>query len=213
MLNFHFSWEVYYSKYTDFLQTDLPVMAGKSLGNLTLGTHISTIKNWVLQTFLTSKTGKLLFTEKDSCLKFDVERTDIFSLSYQYKDGLIGFTVDIFSGNIIEISCGEGYTGLFLNKIGIGTTLQEIKDSDLEFHYNSDGGIILSHHKEAQGFYIDVSMVENYYEFDTFDDLPEDFVVQRMGVFSQYVGDFDVYSYYYAPYIYKDWVPLKKNNR
>ncbi len=47
---------------------------------------------------------------------------------------------------------------------------------------------------------------KNYYEYDHIDELPADLLVTRMGIFSQYIDDYDVYAHYYDPYIYADWI-------
>jgi hypothetical protein len=190
--------------YKDIIDEKLPILAGKSLGNLELGTHISHLKKWLFESSFQPIVFKksCLYSQSELILQIESNKTAIPHLVYTYKNGLIDFTVDIFSGKIIEISCGAGYQGLFIDTIGIGTPLELVKNLPFEFHYRE--GAILSHHKEAQGFYIDMSHLENYYEYDHIDELPADLLVTRMGIFSQYIDDYDVYAHYYDPYIYAD---------
>lgn len=118
------------NKYPSNIDLSAPIIAGESIGNIPLGSHISEFNEWMNYSFLYPHNDDVIifvrygYSSGGPCITYSCFNEAMY----------LGF--NLMSGTLANIYCTKGYKGKFLEGIGIGTTLQEaIKiDNSLIFY-------------------------------------------------------------------------------
>jgi hypothetical protein len=107
------------NKYPSNIDLSAPIIAGESIGNIPLGSHISEFNEWMNFSYRNPNNSDTI-----NFVGYG-HYTGYPCISYSCFGGAIYLGFNLINGNLANLYCTQGYRGSFLEGIGIGTTLVE----------------------------------------------------------------------------------------
>lgn len=92
--------------------------------------------------------------------KFD---NDYFYLTLQTNDSEFKIEIDIFTGKISSMVCGQGYQGKLINGLGINSKMSELLKADNDIGFDLDHSFFTRYPFDGLIIYAPINLVDSIY--------------------------------------------------
>ena len=120
-----------------------------------------TFKN-VLADFEYLLTNNILDRNNHTVIEHKLD-IDYFYLTLQTSDSQFKIEIDIFTGKISSMVCGQGYQGKLLNGLGIGSKMSEFIQADNNLGFHLDHSFFVKSPFDGLVIYAPVELVDRIY--------------------------------------------------
>ncbi|MGB3524861.1 MAG: hypothetical protein WBB32_02715 [Flavobacteriales bacterium] len=141
-----------------------------------------TFKN-VLTDFEYLLTNKILDRNIHTVIEHKLDN-DYFYLTLQTSDSQFKIEIDIFTGKISSMVCGQGYQGKLLNGLGIGSKMSEFTKADNNIGFDLDHSFFVRSPFDGLVIYAPVELVDRIYSATVDGKTIPDFKIETIEILS-----------------------------
>jgi hypothetical protein len=139
-----------------------------------------TFKN-VLTDFEYILTNKLLNKNTNSAIEHKLDN-DYFYVTLQTNKNEFKIEIDIFTGKISSMVCGQGYQGKLLNGFGINSKMSELLKTDNNISFDLDNSFFTRYPFDGLVIYAPIDLVDSIYSATVNGENIPDFKIQTIEI-------------------------------